>query len=476
MARVRRTSDASNIRIFRTESGSELAELDDVGFGDENQLHKLIERNIGMLFHGLTFLKREFRELDGGRHIPDTVAFDEKQNTFVVIEYKNKLDRGVIDQAKAYLKYMKKNRHALVMEHIKSEGKGRLDLESYNWDVYAIIMAPEFSLNQIDSAEDDRSLELHEIKRYDAGVMMVRCAGGSHERTLTTATSAPGPHTKAPRILATVKRNDPILNTSKQVAAPRLNSVDGDTRLPDIEYLKGMRHPRELACTDGSRVNLKSWTGVLADVADWLVSKGYLDESHCPVTIGRKNAILNTQPIHQNGKRFRYFRKVGRLYVFLNVNPVNAIRFSVKLIDIAGLSPSDFKVSFGGSTRQTRQKTPPSPMSARVTIAEGSAMPGCEKTNMCFVPHTITIDAGGKVVWTNGDFAAHTVTSGVLEEGGSDGVFDSGMFVPGAEFSHVFEEAGEYPYFDLVHPWMQGVVIVKDRHVGAMAPQADYIR
>ena len=64
----------------------------------------------------------------------------------------------------------------------------------------------------------------------------------------------------------------------------------------------------------------------------------------------------------------------------------------------------------------------------------------------------------------------------MLEEGGSDGVFDSGMFVPGAEFSHVFEEAGEYPYFDLVHPWMQGVVIVKDRHVGAMAPQADYIR
>ena len=95
MTKVSKTPDQWDIRIFRTESGSDLAELDDAGFANEEQLHRLIEGNIGKLFHGLTFLKRKFRELDGGQHIPDTVAFDAGQNTFVAIEYKNKLDMGM---------------------------------------------------------------------------------------------------------------------------------------------------------------------------------------------------------------------------------------------------------------------------------------------------------------------------------------------------------------------------------------------
>ena len=179
MARARRTSDASNIRIFRTESGSELAELDYIGFGDESQLHKLIESNIATLLPGLTFLSREFRELDDGRHIPDTVAFDERQNTFVVIEYKNKLDRGVIDQAKAYLKYVKKHIPALILEYAKGEDAVPLDPKSYNRNVYAIIMAPEFSQNQRDSAEGDGDLELHEIRWYGGGTMTARRVGGA---------------------------------------------------------------------------------------------------------------------------------------------------------------------------------------------------------------------------------------------------------------------------------------------------------
>ena len=99
---------------------------------------------------------------------------------------------------------------------------------------------------------------------------------------------------------------------------------------------------------------------------------------------------------------------------------------------------------------------------AEVTMAEGSSVPGCEEDNECFIPHTVTIGIGGEVKWSNVDVAAHTATSGVLADGGSDGVFDSGLFVPGAEFSHIFEEAGEYPYFCTVHPWRTGLVVVGD--------------
>ena len=93
----------------------------------------------------------------------------------------------------------------------------------------------------------------------------------------------------------------------------------------------------------------------------------------------------------------------------------------------------------------------------------GSSVPGCEETDEgCFIPSTVTIDVGGEVTWVTDDGAAHTVTSGVLTDGGPDGVFDSGLFMPATSFSHKFEEAGEYPYFCLVHPWMEGLVIVQE--------------
>ena len=88
--------------------------------------------------------------------------------------------------------------------------------------------------------------------------------------------------------------------------------------------------------------------------------------------------------------------------------------------------------------------------------------PGCEEDNRCFNPSTTTIDTGGEVVWSNDDTAVHTVTSGALMDGGPDGVFDSDLLGPGETFAHTFTEAGEYPYFCMLHPWMAGRVVVQD--------------
>ncbi len=96
----------------------------------------------------------------------------------------------------------------------------------------------------------------------------------------------------------------------------------------------------------------------------------------------------------------------------------------------------------------------------RVTNAEGSSTPGCEANNECFVPASLTINVGDMVIWDNVDNAAHTITSGVLAEGGPDGIFDSGLVSPGTEFSHTFDDEGTFPYFCLVHPWMSGEVAV----------------
>jgi len=71
----------------------------------------------------------------------------------------------------------------------------------------------------------------------------------------------------------------------------------------------------------------------------------------------------------------------------------------------------------------------------------------------------ITIKALDSVRWGNADTQLHTVTSG-SPDGGTEGIFDSGLIAQGEFFMHQFTEVGTYDYFCVVHPWMTGVVTV----------------
>ena len=99
-------------------------------------------------------------------------------------------------------------------------------------------------------------------------------------------------------------------------------------------------------------------------------------------------------------------------------------------------------------------------MSATVTNSPGSATPGCENTDNCFIPSTVVITAGGTVTWENTDNAAHTATSGSPSDG-PDGVWDSSLMMVNGSYSVTLDDEGTYPYFCMVHPWMQGTVIVE---------------
>ncbi len=109
---------------------------------------------------------------------------------------------------------------------------------------------------------------------------------------------------------------------------------------------------------------------------------------------------------------------------------------------------------------------------ATVSAPAGSSVPGCEETDECFSPSTVTIDVGGVVTWSNDDTAAHTVTSGSAADG-PEGTFDSSLFMAGTTFDHTFAEAGEYPYFCMVHPWMVGTVIVEAEGTGDGEPDGE---
>jgi nitrite reductase (NO-forming) len=89
-----------------------------------------------------------------------------------------------------------------------------------------------------------------------------------------------------------------------------------------------------------------------------------------------------------------------------------------------------------------------------VSIAPGSS----SLTTDAFQPNPIQVSTGATVTWTNNDSQPHTATSG--ENATPDQTFDSGILAPAATFEHTFTEAGEYPYFCLLHPNMVGTVSV----------------
>jgi plastocyanin len=89
-----------------------------------------------------------------------------------------------------------------------------------------------------------------------------------------------------------------------------------------------------------------------------------------------------------------------------------------------------------------------------VSITTGSST----KTTDAFQPNPAQVSVGSTVTWTNEDAQPHTVNSG--ENATPDGTFDSGILAPAATYDFTFTEAGEYPYFCLLHPNMVGTVSV----------------
>ncbi|HKH86078.1 MAG TPA: plastocyanin/azurin family copper-binding protein [Nitrososphaera sp.] len=107
------------------------------------------------------------------------------------------------------------------------------------------------------------------------------------------------------------------------------------------------------------------------------------------------------------------------------------------------------------------QRQPQQPLQQQQNQAASvSIVPGSSSlTTNAYAPSPVQVMVSDTVTWTNDDALPHTVTSG--ENATLDGRFDSGIMAPGADFEHTFTEAGEYPYFCLLHPNMVGTVSVR---------------
>jgi plastocyanin len=73
---------------------------------------------------------------------------------------------------------------------------------------------------------------------------------------------------------------------------------------------------------------------------------------------------------------------------------------------------------------------------------------------MTFAPNRIEIAAGTTVMWTNTDPLVHTITA-------DDKSWDSGAIEPGQTSSHTFTQPGEFAFHCTPHPFMKGVLVVR---------------
>ena len=97
-----------------------------------------------------------------------------------------------------------------------------------------------------------------------------------------------------------------------------------------------------------------------------------------------------------------------------------------------------------------------------ITPTSGSGLgSGCELTDEgCFSPNSATVEIGGVVIFSNTDDIKHTFTSGVPSDDTIGTDFNSGILSPGDSAQWEPTTIGEYSYFDMIHPWMQGSIIV----------------
>jgi len=111
-------------------------------------------------------------------------------------------------------------------------------------------------------------------------------------------------------------------------------------------------------------------------------------------------------------------------------------------------------VCMGGSALiETARADAPSPAPSASDAASPEPV-SVDTKDYAYVPGTVTVPVGTKVIFKNSDAVAHTVTA-------DDKTFDSKDMNQGQTWSHVFATAGTYTYMCVYHSTMHGKIVVK---------------
>lgn len=146
-----------------------LADINEKSFDLEKDLQKLTESNLELVFW-LKFIASEF-SLHEFRI--DTLAYDDENQSFVIIEYKRWTSFSVIDQWYSYLSLMLNNQADFVLE-INQKMRKNFTKKDINWEWSKVIfVANAFTAHQKNAINfKDLPIEIWEAKKFGTDVVV----------------------------------------------------------------------------------------------------------------------------------------------------------------------------------------------------------------------------------------------------------------------------------------------------------------
>ncbi len=157
------------MKIFQ-QNKSELISLKERLFKLEKDIQRIVEANLERI-SGYRFIKSEFT-IKNNRI--DTLAFDEENRSFVIIEYKRDRNYSVVDQGVSYLNIMLEYKADFIVEYNESQ-KNNLKRNDVDWSQSKVVfVAPSFTDFQRQSSNfKDLPIELWEIKRFENEIIVI---------------------------------------------------------------------------------------------------------------------------------------------------------------------------------------------------------------------------------------------------------------------------------------------------------------
>jgi hypothetical protein len=114
------------------------------------------------------------------------------------------------------------------------------------------------------------------------------------------------------------------------------------TPIEEIEYVppeaptwEGAR-PRRMKI-GGDTFEIRNSYEILTNTAEWLIRKGKLKRSDCPIPVGRKRHLINTGPKHRYGDNFRAPKRLSNgLYIEVHYSTAGCINNARQLLEKFG--------------------------------------------------------------------------------------------------------------------------------------------
>ena len=146
-------------------------------------------------------------------------------------------------------------------------------------------------------------------------------------------------HKAGPRPLETADVSVEAPTSAQENSPKEFETAGSWTSLEDFHGVSGVKAPSAIRIENGEERGIKTWNGIIREVADHLISTGHLTANSCPVSASSRGSrySISVEPRHANGKEFRVPHRLSNgLFMETNFSAKNSVRAVKHLLDHLG--------------------------------------------------------------------------------------------------------------------------------------------